>query len=243
MLRIIMLFYLLCSIMCERSHTVERGVDFSSACFSMSCPRIPSRGRRPLIRQRGAGGGVFTGLRPLGPEQSRAVCSCWGGICGSGPEHMSLSPFYRSSREPLLHMFTLKLFVSETLFSPQLAPQPAFPPNKHSTGNCRDIWDFWGLLVERRRSLEQGCSLWDPGGEGRAKMQAGGGTRRGGRDPALGGWWAPSVIHTSTDKQVQVTQFPMTPRGASVREGRPRHWRGQTGLKVKANHTLTQRVG
>lgn len=159
-------------------------------------------------------GEMFVRLWPLGSEQSRALCSCSGGICGSGPEHMRLSPFSRSPHVPLPHMFTLKLFVSETLFSGQLAPQPSFPPNKHCTGNCRDIWDFWGLLVERRRNLEQGCSLWHLGGEGRAKSQAGGGIQRGGHDLAVGGWWAPWVRHISTGKQIQVTQFPMTPGGA-----------------------------
>lgn len=68
-------------------------------------------------------------------------------------------------------------------------PPAHFPPNKHCTGNCRDIWDFWEVPVERRRGIEQGCSLWHLGGEGRAKTQKKGGIQRGRRDLALGGWW------------------------------------------------------
>lgn len=44
--------------------------------------------------------------------------------------------------------------------------------------------------MERRRRLEQGCSLCHLGGEGRAKtLKEGMGIRRRGRDLALGGWW------------------------------------------------------
>ena len=84
-------------------------------------------------------------------------------------------------------------------------PPALFPPNKHCTGNCRDIWDFWEVPVERRRGLEQGCSLWHLGGEGRAKTQKkGGGGPEGRAWPCLG-WlmgWAASVrcIYTLTNR-------------------------------------------
>lgn len=48
----------------------------------------------------------------------------------SGPEHTSLSPSYRSPHIPIpAHVYPQtqpKLFVSEALFSRQLAPQPSF---------------------------------------------------------------------------------------------------------------------
>lgn len=76
-------------------------------CFSTSYPQLSTRGSCPWNRQEVAGW-MFIRLWRLGPEQSRTLCPCWGGICVSGPEHTSLSLSYRSPHVPLLHMFTLK---------------------------------------------------------------------------------------------------------------------------------------
>lgn len=133
-------------------------------------------------------------------------------------------------------------------------PPALFPPNKHCTGNCRDIWDFWGVPVERRRGLEQGCSLWHLGGEGRAKTQRGGREGRVWGDPKKRAWpwfgwlagWAASVKCISTDEQVQVTQFPLTPSGVlgprvRAKDDLARHRKSWPGLKVKRKwYSVTQ---
>lgn len=162
---------------------------------------IPSalQQRALSMEQTGGGRGMFIRLWRLGPEQSVALFPCWGGICVSGLEHTSLSPFTARLTYPsctCLPSNTAQTVCEWGSFSTRLAslplPPALIPPNKHCTGNCRDIWDFWGVPVERRRGLEQGCSLWHLGGVGRAKTQkeeggGGGGIQRGGRDLALGG--------------------------------------------------------
>lgn len=82
-----------------------RRMFISGAVWSVS--QLSSRGRCPWNRQEVARW-MFIRLWRLGPEQSRTLCPCWGGICVSGPEHTSLSLSYRSPHVPLLHMFTLK---------------------------------------------------------------------------------------------------------------------------------------
>lgn len=85
--------------------TELRRMFISGAVWSVS--KLSSRGRCPWNRQEVARW-MFIRLWRLGPEQSRTLCPCWGGICVSGPEHTSLSLSYRSPHVPLLHMFTLK---------------------------------------------------------------------------------------------------------------------------------------
>lgn len=128
-------------------------------------------------------------------------------------------------------------------------PPALFPPNKHCTGNCRDIWDFWEVPVERRWELEQGCSLWHLGGEGRAKTQKkeGGSRGEGVTLPwVVDGVGSISKMHIYTDKQVQVTQFLLTPLGAPgpgvrAKADLPLHRRGWPRLKVRKKwYSVTQ---
>lgn len=102
-------FWLVCIKKTQSYYRVETDVYFRRCviCFSASCPQLSSRGRCPWNRQEVARW-MFIRLWRLGPEQSRTLCPCWGGICVSGPEHTSLSLSYRSPHVPLLHMFTLK---------------------------------------------------------------------------------------------------------------------------------------
>lgn len=92
---------------CIKSKVITelRRMFISGAVWSVS--KLSSRGRCPWNRQEVARW-MFIRLWRLGPEQSRTLCPCWGGICVSGPEHTSLSLSYRSPHVPLLHMFTLK---------------------------------------------------------------------------------------------------------------------------------------
>ena len=82
----------------------------------------------------------------------------------SGLEHTGLSAAYRSPRVPLLLVFTLKLFVSEALFSRQPAPPPPpSPPSLCQINIAPEIAGISGIFEGSRwkggEGLEQGCSL------------------------------------------------------------------------------------
>lgn len=154
---------------------------FLSLSFSVLYPQLSSR-RLLSLEQTSGGTRMFVGPRQLGSKQSAALCAL---LRWTRPEHTGLSSFTTGLTHP--SCTCLPSSAAQTVcewgsFSIQLARPLSAPlapllPNKHCTGNCRDIWDFWGGdWVERSKRLEQGCSLWhllrrgegqDAGGVGR----------------------------------------------------------------------------
>lgn len=125
--------------------------------FSVSYPQLSSKGRCLWNRQAVAEGCLLGG----GGWEMNRVLLCVpaevGSVCQDQNTQASvLLPL--ASHTPPVHVYPPtqpKLFVSAALSRCSLLVPPhpwaLIPPNKHCTGNCRDIWDFWGDRVERSK--------------------------------------------------------------------------------------------
>lgn len=119
--------------------------------LSVLYPHLTSK-RLPSLEQTSGGRRMFVGPRQLGSKQSAALCAL---LRWTRPEHTGLSSFTTGPTHP--SCTCLPFSAAQTVcewgsFSIQLARPPSLLPppgalilpNKHCTGNCRDIWDFWG---------------------------------------------------------------------------------------------------
>lgn len=142
-------------------------------------------------------------------------------LCVRTRTHEPQSVLPLASRTPPAHVYPQtqpKLFVSEALFSSSLAPQPSF----RQINIAPEIAGISGIF---ERSRWKGGESWNKGalcdtlevrGGRRRRRRRGGGSRGEGVTLpwVVDGVGSISKMHIYTDKQVQVTQFLLTPLGA-----------------------------